>query len=254
MPEINSIFFTELRSELLESLKRTCEHDHSYAKVWQQAVVKRDPSHSNSSVDEAATSSSTLSNDELTIWKCFHMRWLLTPQGKGRVCVPMDIDTRCQILYECHDSPSAGHSGIRKTYALVRRKFYWPGLHKDVQDYVVKCQKCHVNKAERLKAGGLLQPLEIPQGKWESISMDFIVGLPNTRCGHDAICVLVDPLTKLCRFIPTKTTVTTLELARLFIENIYRLYGLTTNIGLPTNIVSDRDQEIVISGRECLNG
>ena len=101
----------------------------------------------------------------------------------------------------------------------------------------MQCQKCQVNKAERLKAGGLLQPLEIPQGKWESISMDFIVGLPNTRRGHDAIWVIVYRLTKLGRFIPTKTTVTTPELARLFIENIYRLYGL------PTNIVSDRDQK-----------
>ena len=82
-----------------------------------------------------------------------------------------------------------------------------------------------------------MQPLEIPQGKWESISMDFIVGLPNTRRGHDAIWVIVDRLTKLCRFIPTKTTITTLELARLFIENIYRFYGL------PANIFSDRDRK-----------
>ena len=64
MPKINSLSFTELRSELLESLKDKCEHDQSYAKVW-QAVVRRDPSHSLSSVDEAATLSSTLSSDEL---------------------------------------------------------------------------------------------------------------------------------------------------------------------------------------------
>ena len=191
--------------------------------MW-QAVIRRDPSHSNGSVDDTPTPSSTLSSDELNRWKHFSIQdgYLL---HKGRVCVPLDSDTRRQILYECHDSPSAGHSGIRKTYALVRRQFYWPGLHKDVQDYVVQCQKCQVNKAERLKAGGLLQPLEIPQGKWESISMDFIVGLPNTSRGHDAIWVIVDRLTKMCRFIPTKTTVKTPELAKLFIENIYRLYG-----------------------------
>ena len=66
-------------------------------------------------------------------------------------------ETHGAKYYMCHDSPSA----------------YWPGMHKDVQEYVVQCQKCQVNKAERLKAGGLLQPLEIPQGKWESISMDL---------------------------------------------------------------------------------
>ena len=71
-----------------------------------------------------------------------------------------------------------GHPGIWKTYAHLHKHFYWLGMHKDVHDYVTHCQKCQANKGERLKVGGLLQPLEIPNGKWESISMDFIVGLP----------------------------------------------------------------------------
>ena len=75
-----------------------------------------------------------------------------------------------------------------------------------------------------------MQTLEIPNGKWESVSMDFIVGLPTTNCGHDAIWVVVDRLTKMCRFIPTKTMVKTPELARLFVDNVYRLYGLSANI------------------------
>ena len=130
---------------------------------------------------------------------------------KRRVCVQTDSDTRRQILYECHDSPSAGHAGIRKTYALVRKQFYWPGLHKDVINYVLHCQKCQVNKAERLKVGGLLHPLEIPDGKWESISMDFITGLPTTSRGHDAIWVIVDRLTKFSRFVPTQKSITLVQ-------------------------------------------
>ena len=133
------------------------------------------------------------------------------------------------------NSPSACHLGICKTYAHVCRHFYWLGLHNDVKDYVLKSQKFQVNKVERLKVGGLLQPLEIPQGKWESISMDFIVGLPTTSRGHDSIWVVVDRLTKMARFIPVNTTIKTPALARLFVEQLYRLYGL------PTNIVSDRD-------------
>ena len=101
--------------------------------------------------------------------------------------------------------------------------------------YVAKSAK--LIRSERLKVGGLLHPLEIPNGKWESISMDFIVGLPTTNCGHDAIWVVVDCLTKMCRFIPTKTMVKTLKLARLFVENVYKLYGL------PSNIVSDCNQK-----------
>ena len=85
--------------------------------------------------------------------------------------------------------------------------------------------------------GGLLHPLDIPSGKWESISMDFIVSLPRTQRGHDSVWVIVDRLTKMARFIPTKYDVKTPKLARLFVENLYRLYGL------PADIVSDRDKK-----------
>ena len=81
-------------------------------------------------------------------------------------------------------------------------------------------------------------PLEIPKGKWESISMDFIVGLPNTQRGHDAIWVVVDSLTKMAKFIPTKTTVSTPKLARLFVDQLYHLYGLSSSI------VSDHDRKL----------
>ena len=139
---------------------------------------------------------------------------------KGRLCVPSDNDIRCQILYECYVSPSADHPCIRKTYALVQKHFYWLQMHKYVELYVVHCQECQVNKAERLKVGGLLQPLEILEGKWKSVSIDFIVGLPNTQRGHDAIWVVVDRLTKMAKFISTKTSVSTLELAWLFLDQL----------------------------------
>ena len=134
---------------------------------------------------------------------------------KGRVCVPTIGDFRRQILKESHDSPSAGHPGIQKTYALVKRQFYWPSLFKDVQTYVLECSKCQVNKHERLKFGGVLHPLEIPQGKWESISMDFITGLPRTSRGNDSVWVVVDRLTKMVKFIATKKTIKTPKLAKL---------------------------------------
>src|SRR3954463_14323302 len=81
----------------------------------------------------------------------------------------------------------------------------------------------------------MLQPLEIPMWKWDSISMDFIVGLPRTRGGHDSIWVIVDRLTKSAHFLPVKTTHRVIHLARLFIAEIVRLHGV------PSSIVSDRD-------------
>ena len=78
--------------------------------------------------------------------------------------------------------------------------------------------------------------LDIPKGQWESMSMDFIIGLPKTNQGYNKVWVVVDKLTKLVKLIPTKKDVKTLELVRLFIKHLYRLYGL------PTNIVVDRDR------------
>ena len=62
---------------------------------------------------------------------------------------------------------------------------------------------------------------DFPNGKWESISMDFIVGLPTTNCGHDSMWVVVDLIMRMCQFIPTKTTLKNPKLAWPFVENVY---------------------------------
>src|SRR3954463_15428061 len=85
------------------------------------------------------------------------------------------------------------------------------------------------------KAGGMLQPLDVPIWKWDSISMDFVVGLPRALGGHDSIWVIVDRLTKSAHFLPVKTTHKVIHLARLFIAEFVRLHGV------PSSIVSDRD-------------
>ena len=73
----------------------------------------------------------------------------------------------------------------------------------EVEDYVIKCQTFQVNKIV-----GLWHSLDIPNNKWECISMDFIVSLPHTQKVHDAIWVVVDRLMKMAKFIPTKYMVT----------------------------------------------
>jgi hypothetical protein len=81
-----------------------------------------------------------------------------------------------------------------------------------------------------MTTSGLLHPLDIPNNKWESISMDFIVSLPHTQWGHDSIWVVVDRLTKLARFIPTKTTVKAHELVYQFVDELFWFYGLPMDI------------------------
>jgi hypothetical protein len=79
-----------------------------------------------------------------------------------------------------------------------------------------------------------LQPLQIPQWKWDEIGMDFIVGLPRTRAGYDSIWLVVDLLTKAAHFIPVRTTYSSAMLAELYMSRIVCL------LGVPKKIVSDK--------------
>ena len=78
-----------------------------------------------------------------------------------------------------------------------------------------------------------LQPLEIPEWKWENISMGFVMGLPRTPVGYDAIWVIVDILTKSTHFLPIRANCSLEKLAHLYIQEIARLY-----VVLPTIILN----------------
>ena len=79
-------------------------------------------------------------------------------------------------------------------------------LKREIAEYIAKCDVCSRVKAEHQKPAGLLQPLKVPDWKWDSIGMDFITGLPRTKSGYDSIWVIVCRLTKIAHFIPVKTT------------------------------------------------
>jgi hypothetical protein len=95
---------------------------------------------------------------------------------------------------------------------------------------------CQRSKARNIKPAGAMQPLPIPDRKWGSISMDFIVQLPKTKAGFDAVMVVVDRLTKMAKFIPTNCNYDAPEVARLVIQHVFADHGL------PDYIISDRDK------------
>ena len=77
-------------------------------------------------------------------------------------------------------------------------------MKRDITEYVALCDTYQRVKAEHQRPAGLLQPLKVPEWKWEEISMDFIVGLPCTQSGHDSFWVIVDRLTKVAHFIQSE--------------------------------------------------
>jgi hypothetical protein len=111
----------------------------------------------------------------------------------------------------------------------------WPGLKKEIAEYIARCMKCQKVKAEHRHPAGLLQPLPIPEWKLDMVTMDFITGLPRTSKQHDSILVVVDKLTKAAHFIPLKTTHRATDVADIFLKEVARLHRI------PKTIVSDRD-------------
>eukprot|EP00253_Pinus_taeda_P011485 PITA_11485 len=154
---------------------------------------------------------------------------------KQRIYVPNQNKIKGLIMDEFHISHYAGHLGYQKMMTAIRKEYFWPGMKKDIVEYLARCLECQQIKAEHQHPAGLLQPLPIPEWKWEIISMDFITGLPRTKKNNDSIMVVVDKLSKAAHFIPVHPTFRAAQIAHIFMQNVFRLHGL------PKTIISDRD-------------
>ena len=155
----------------------------------------------------------------------------------SRLCVPATEELKRKILEEAHSSAYAMHPGSTKMYRTLKEYYWWSGMKREVAEYVSKCFICQQVKAERQKPSGLLQPLPIPEWKWERITMDFVFKLPPTVQRHDGIWVVVDRLTKSAHFLPIREKFSPRKLAELFMNHIVSLHGVLVSI------ISDRDPQ-----------
>src|SRR6185437_5426663 len=152
-----------------------------------------------------------------------------------KVYVPFTDAIRVSIIKEHHDTPTNGHLGEYKTLERISRYYYWPSMRKSIQQYIQQCQSCQANKASHQLPIGLLQSLDIPGKRWETVSMDLITKLPETTKGNDAIIVFVDKFSKMVHYAATTTTCTAVEVARIFFDTVVKVHGV------PKHIISDRD-------------
>jgi hypothetical protein len=119
----------------------------------------------------------------------------------------------------------------------LKTHYWWYGMKRDITEYASLCDTCQRVKAQHQRPAGLLQPLKIPEWKWEEIRMDFIIGLPRTQDRYDSIWVIVDHLTKVAHFILVKMTYLGAKLTELYMSRIMCLHGV------PKKIVSDRSSQ-----------
>jgi len=124
---------------------------------------------------------------------------------------------------------------------LVTRNFWWPGVTKEVKQYIEGCDACQQNKNRTEQPAGKLMPNSIPERPWTHISADFITKPPLAQ-GYDSILVVVDCLTKMVHFIPTTEKTSAEKLARLFRNNVWKLHGCkgTPNMPLQSPFQSSR--------------
>ncbi|KAA0061226.1 pol protein [Cucumis melo var. makuwa] len=153
----------------------------------------------------------------------------------GHLCVLEDGAVKTELLTEAYSSPFTMHPESTKMYQDLRRVYWWRNMKREVADFISRCLRCQQVKASRQKVAGLLQPLSVPGWKWESVSMNFITGLPRTLKGYTVIWVVVNRLTKSAHFVPWKFTYIASNWGQLYMIEIVRLHGV------PVSIVFDRD-------------
>ncbi|XP_071901035.1 uncharacterized protein [Coffea arabica] len=156
---------------------------------------------------------------------------------KDKLYIPKS-SMRTLLVREAHGEGLMGHFGIAKTLMILQEHFFWPRMRSDVERHIERCVTCHQAKS-KVHPYGLYTPLPIPHEPWVDLSMDFVLGLPRTRKGHDSIYVVVDRFSKMAHFIPCHKTDDAKHVADLFFREIVRLHGM------PRTIVSDRDAKFL---------
>ena len=155
-------------------------------------------------------------------------------------CIPDSLfkGRRVRELVISHYHETLGHLGFRKTLAAIRTQVWWPSIHADTSAFCKSCTTCAMIKSSTQAPLGLAHPLPVPRAPWEVISMDFVGPFPPSH-GLDYLWVIVDKLTSMVRLVPTTTRVTAKELAKLFLDQVWKFHGL------PNTIISDRDSKFV---------
>jgi hypothetical protein len=158
-----------------------------------------------------------------------------------RLCLPRDMEK--DILQLSHDK--VGHPGIRRTLLTLRPRYYFPRMSRKIRRYINSCQTCQTSKPVHKPATGPLYPITT-NDPLHTIAIEFVTGLPPAKNGIDAVLTITDKMTKAVRILPCKTTTTAKDTARLYMREVYPVFGL------PSKIISDRDTRFTSQFCQCL--
>ncbi|GKC35880.1 putative reverse transcriptase domain-containing protein [Tanacetum coccineum] len=163
---------------------------------------------------------------------------ILKPRADRTLCLnnrswlPCYGNLRTLVMHESHKSKYSIHPGSDKMYQDLKQLYWWPNMKADITTYVSKCLTCSKVKAVQQKPSGLLVQPEIPEWKWEKITIDFITKLPKTANGYDTIWVIVDRLTKSAHFLPMWETDLMEKLMKLYMKEVVTRHGVPVLLSL----------------------
>jgi hypothetical protein len=157
---------------------------------------------------------------------------------RSTIYLPKDRDLRRHIVKQHHDTCITGHAGRFETLELIACNYWWPQMSRYIGMYVKTCDLCNWTKVQCQRPIGELHPSETPEAPWDTISVDFIVELPQSH-GYDTIMCIVDSLTKRVHFIPMHTTLNAEGTALLFLKEVWKHHGT------PRVVVLDRGPQFI---------
>ncbi|KAL0172449.1 hypothetical protein M9458_032760, partial [Cirrhinus mrigala] len=155
---------------------------------------------------------------------------------EGKIFVPTSL--RHSLLDSVHTSLRSGHPGSYRTLSLLKNRYWWPNMARDVARYVKGCSVCAISSTPLRLPEGKLVPLPIPRRPWSHLGVDFATDLPPSN-RYTTIFVVVDRFSKACKLIPLRGPPTALEAAEALFLHVFH------NFGLPEDIMSDRGPQFI---------
>ena len=163
--------------------------------TWMELTGNRPPSASVAGCSPAVRSLWSQWNRLVIMDGVLHRWWedSVTDTRIKQLIVPKSLVPL--VLKHLHDGAGGGHLGVHKTLNKVRKRFYWPGLNTDVEDWCRQCRTCAESKSPSQKARGHLHPSRVGQ-PMERIALDLFGPLPSTKRGNKYILIVSDYFTR----------------------------------------------------------
>jgi hypothetical protein len=164
------------------------------------------------------------------------LRKSTSPTSQDQVLVPLSL--RAFILRRYHGLPVSGHLGRRRTYAQIKKSYYWPGLSKDVGKWIGACLACKRRKTPRPQSAGRPGAVSTATRPWEIVAIDIVSAGVTSKGNYTKILTVIDLFTRYVLAIPLHHA-TAQEIGDALFDHLYCRFGK------PQRIHSDEGREFV---------